>query len=129
MQGEPNETSGESVENPHDQHLIDIGSFMKVDLRVGKILSCERIPKSKKLLKMQVDLGQETRQILAGLAPWFLPEEMVGRRVAVVANLAPVKLMGQESQGMILAASPENPDAVPVPLAVAEGTPLGARIR
>ncbi|MDJ0835956.1 MAG: methionine--tRNA ligase subunit beta [Acidobacteriota bacterium] len=111
-----------------EDNLITIEDFMKVELLAGKILTCEKLPKSKKLLIMKIDLGEEEpRQILAGLAPWFLPEEMIGRRVAVVANLKPAKLMGHESQGMILAASPEG--GVPVPLAVAEGIPLGSRIR
>lgn len=111
-----------------DESFIDIEHFMKVELRVGKILTCERIPKSRKLLKMDVDLGSEVRQILAGMAPFYLPEEMVGRRVAVVANLRPAKLMGLESQGMLLAASPESGDAVAL-VSVPEGIPLGARIR
>ncbi|CAM2009437.1 methionine--tRNA ligase subunit beta [Acanthopleuribacter pedis] len=108
---------------------IDIEQFMKVDLRVGKILSCERIPKSKKLLKMEVDLGFEKRQILAGMAPYYLPEEMLGRRVVVVANLKPAKLMGIESQGMLLAASPEGEGAVPALITLPEGLPLGSKVR
>lgn len=108
---------------------ISIEDFMKVDLRVGKILSCERIPKSKKLLKMEVDLGFEKRQILAGMAPYYLPEEMLGRRVVVVANLKPAKLMGIESQGMLLAASPEGEGAVPALITLPEGLPLGSKVR
>lgn len=116
-------------ETTEQDNLIGIEEFMKVELRVGKILTCEKVPKSKKLLKMEVDMGTEVRQILAGLAPWLLPAEMIGRRVAVVANLKPAKLMGLESQGMILAASPEGEGAVPTPLAVPEGIPVGAQIR
>lgn len=108
---------------------ISIEDFMKVDLRVGKILSCERIPKSKKLLKMEVDLGFEKRQILAGMAPYYLPEEMLGRRVVVVANLKPAKLMGIESQGMLLAASPEGDGAIPALITLPEGLPLGSKVR
>lgn len=110
-------------------NTITIDEFMKVDLRVGKILSCERIPKSKKLLKMEVDLGFEKRQILAGMAPYYLPEEMLGRRVVVVANLKPAKLMGIESQGMLLAASPEGDGAVPALITLPEGLPLGSKVR
>jgi methionyl-tRNA synthetase len=77
--------------------------FLKVDLRAGKIVEAEALPKSKKLLKLQIDLGFETRQVLAGLKEYYEPEEMVGRTVAVVANLAPRKMMGVESQGMVLA--------------------------
>lgn len=116
-------------ETPVEDNLISIEDFMKVELRVGKILSCEKVPKSKKLLKMEIDLGFEVRQILAGIGPWYLPCELIGRRVAVVANLKPAKLMGLESQGMILAATGEGADAVPVPLAVPDGMPLGAKIR
>ncbi len=112
-----------------NENLIAIEDFMKIDLRVGKILSCEPVPKSKKLLKMEVDLGFEKRQILAGIGPWYLSQELVGRRVCVVANLKPAKLMGLESQGMIMAASGEGQDAIPVPVSVPEGMPLGARIR
>ncbi len=126
----------EEVKNAPEQdaeaavdNTISIEDFMKVDLRVGKILSCERIPKSKKLLKMEVDLGFEKRQILAGMAPYYLPEEMLGRRVVVVANLKPAKLMGIESQGMLLAASPEGDGAVPALLTLPEGLPLGSKVR
>jgi len=113
-----------------ENDLIGIDQFMKVDLRVAKIMTCERVPKSRKLLRMDVDMGGgETRQILAGLSQFYLPEEMVGRRVIVVANLQPAKLMGLESQGMILAASPEGEGAVPVPVSVPEGMPLGAKVR
>jgi methionyl-tRNA synthetase len=83
---------------------IAIEDFAKIDLRVGKILAAERVPKSSKLLKLQVDLGTETRQVLAGIGTKYEPEALIGRLVAVVANLKPAKLMGLESQGMILAA-------------------------
>jgi len=121
----PGADGNEAVE----ANLIVIQDFMKMELRVAKVIACERLPKSKKLLRMDVDLGGETRQVLAGLAPWYLPEEFIGRRVVLVANLQPAKLMGHESQGMILAASPEGEGAVPVPLSVPEGMPLGARVR
>lgn len=113
-----------------EDNTITIEDFMKVELRVGKILSCEKVPKSRKLLKMQVDVAEENpRQILAGLAPYYLPEEMVGRRVVVVANLKPAKLMGLESQGMLLAASGEGQDAVASLVAVPEGIPVGGKVR
>lgn len=83
---------------------IGVEDFQKVELRVGKVLAAERVPKSSKLLKLQVDLGTETRQIVAGIGTKYEPEALVGRFVAVVANLKPAKLMGIESQGMILAA-------------------------
>jgi len=85
---------------------ITYEDFAKLDLRVGKVVSCERVPKSDKLLKCMIDLGEpEPRQVIAGIGKSFQPEELVGKQVTVVANLKPAKLMGQESRGMILAAS------------------------
>lgn len=83
--------------------LIDIGDFKKVDLRVGTILDVEPIPKSKKLLKLKVDLGYEERTIVSGISEYYQKDQLVGKRVVVVANLKPATLMGVESQGMILA--------------------------
>lgn len=83
---------------------IDFDAFCALDLRAAKILSCEPVPKSKKLLKMQVDLGRETRQVVSGIAQWYKPDDLIGKTVAFVANLKPAKLCGVESQGMILAA-------------------------
>ena len=77
-----------------DKELISIEDFAKIELRVGKIISCERVPKSRKLLKMMIDCGSETRQILAGLSPWYIPEEIIGKKVVVIANLQPANLMG-----------------------------------
>jgi len=85
---------------------IDISEFAKVDLRVARVLAAEKVPNSKKLLKLQVDLGTEQRQILAGISQHYEPETLVGRNIAIVANLKPAKMMGLESQGMVLAASP-----------------------
>lgn len=84
---------------------ISIDDFKKVDLRVAKIVQCENLPKSQKLLKIQVEIGSEKRQIIAGIAQQYKPEDLIGRSVVVVFNLQPAKLMGQESQGMLLAAS------------------------
>jgi methionyl-tRNA synthetase len=84
---------------------ITIEDFSKIDLRAGKILSAQRIEKSDKLLKLQVDLGAQTRQIVAGIGKSCTPEDVVGKEVIVVANLKPVKLMGELSEGMVLAAS------------------------
>jgi methionyl-tRNA synthetase len=84
---------------------ITIEDFKKVDLRVAKVLLCERVPKSEKLLKMQVQVGTERRQIIAGIGQHYAPEALTGKSVVVVYNLQPAKLMGQESQGMVLAAS------------------------
>lgn len=95
----------EKVEEEEKLPLISIDDFGKLDLRVGKVISSERVPKSKKLLKNQVDLGEgQPRQILSGIAEQYTPEEMVGKTVIVIANLKPAKIMGIESNGMILAA-------------------------
>ncbi|QCR30743.1 methionine--tRNA ligase [Lysinibacillus sp. SGAir0095] len=84
---------------------ISIDDFMKVDLRVATVTACEPVPKADKLLKLQVDLGYEQRQVVSGIAQYYKPEELVGQKVIVVANLKPVKLRGELSQGMILAGS------------------------
>ena len=91
--------------NKEDSGKITIDEFMKVDLRTGKILEAEKVKKSKKLIQLKVDIGTETRQILAGIAESYEPENLIGRTVVIVANLKPAKLMGIESQGMVLAAS------------------------
>lgn len=93
---------------PAPASRITIDDFMKVELRVAKILTAERLPKSKKLLKLTVDVGTEQRSLVAGIAEAYEPEALVGRTVAMVFNLQPATLMGIESNGMILAASPEG---------------------
>ena len=87
---------------------ISFEDFQKMDLRVAKIIACEPVPKSKKLLKLQVEIGTERRQIVAGIAQQRKPEELIGKTIIVVANLAPAKLMGVESQGMLLATHGEG---------------------
>lgn len=82
---------------------ITIDDFMKIDLRVATVTACENVPKADKLLKLQVDLGYEQRQVVSGIAKFYSPDELVGQKVIVVANLKPVKLRGELSQGMILA--------------------------
>ena len=94
----------EVVKNPIKEE-ITIEDFEKIDLRVVKVLECEPIKKAKKLLKLKVDLGGETRQVVSGIAMHYKPEDLVGKYVVLVANLKPVKLRGELSQGMILAAS------------------------
>src|SRR5438309_11317755 len=83
---------------------ISIDEFMKVELRVAKVLAAERVPKSKRLLKLNVDVGTEQRTLVAGIADAYEPEALVGRTVVVVFNLQPATLMGVESNGMVLAA-------------------------
>ena len=85
--------------------VITIDDFAKVELRVAQILVAERIPKADKLLRLEVDLGYEKRQILAGIAQYYEPEKLIGRKIVIVANLAPRKMRGLESNGMLLAAS------------------------
>jgi methionyl-tRNA synthetase len=91
--------------HPEALPLITIEEFKKVDLRVAKVIQCEKVAKSEKLLKLQLEVGAEKRQIVAGIARQYAPEDLVGKSVVVVFNLQPTKLMGQESRGMLLAAS------------------------
>jgi methionyl-tRNA synthetase len=93
---------------PAADNRLSIDEFMKIDLRVAQVLTAERVPNSKKLMKLSVDLGNETRTIVAGIAEAYEADALVGRRIAVVANLKPAKLMGIESNGMVLAASAEG---------------------
>ncbi len=112
-----------------ETNLIEIGDFAKVELRVGEILTAERVPKSDKLLRFTIDLGEaEPRQILAGIAEHYEPEKLLGRKVIVVANLKPRKLRGFESQGMILAASIGD-EGKPVLATFTEDVPNGARLK
>jgi len=112
------------VEEPQ---YITIDDFAKVELRVAQILVAERIPKADKLLRLEVDLGYEKRQILAGIAQYYEPEKLVGRKIVIVANLAPRKMRGLESNGMLLAASLEG--GAPVLAGFLEEAPLGARLK
>ncbi len=83
---------------------VSFEEFQKLEIRTGRVLSAEPVPKSNKLLKLQVDIGSEKRQIVAGMQQFYTPEEMVGKDVVVVVNLAPATIFGVESNGMILAA-------------------------
>ena len=109
-----------------DGHIA-IDDFMKVELRVAKVLEAEAVPKSKKLIKLKVDAGIDQRTILAGIAEAYKPEELVGRTIVIVANLKPRPMMGMESQGMVLAASTET--GPPSLVAVDPSLPAGARVR
>jgi len=106
---------------------ITIDDFMKVDLRVAKVLAAERVPNSRKLMKLSIDVGTEQRTLVAGIAEAYEPEQLVGRTVGVVFNLKPAKLMGIESNGMILAASPEG--GKPRLISFDGDVPPGSRIR
>jgi len=117
-------TGAEGVAN-----FIDITDFTKVELRVGQVLTAARIPKSDKLLLLSVDIGEEKpRQLLAGIAEHYTPEEMIGRKIAVVANLKPRKMRGHDSQGMLLAATVGEDDK-PVLATFNEDVPNGARLK
>ncbi len=106
---EKKKASAMKEDQPEKKPFIEVDDFMKVDLRVALIKAAEKVEKSKKLVKLIVDAGDpEPRQILAGISEQYAPEDLVGRRVVIVANLQPRKLMGLESQGMVLAASDEN---------------------
>jgi tRNA-binding protein len=107
--------------------LIDYAEFSKIDLRVGKVISAEPVPNSRKLIKLTVDLGSEQRQILAGLLRWYKPEDLVGKYIIVVANLKPKQMAGLTSQGMLLAA-PCGDSEKPIVLTVAEPVQPGSRI-
>jgi len=106
---------------------ITIDDFAKVELRVAQIKVAERVKGADKLLRLEVDLGTETRQILAGIAEAYAPETLVGRKIVIVANLAPRKMRGLESNGMLLAASLEG--GKPVLASFLEDVPLGARLK
>jgi methionyl-tRNA synthetase len=112
---------------PDEKQYITIDDFSKVELRVAQILVAERIPKADKLLRLEVDLGYEKRQILAGIAQYYEPEKLVGRKIVIVANLAPRKMRGLESNGMLLAASLEG--GAPVLTGFLEEVPLGSRLK
>jgi methionyl-tRNA synthetase len=106
---------------------ISIEDFMKIDLRVAKVLAAEKVPNSKKLVKLTIDLGSEQRTLVAGIAEAYEADALVGRTVAIVANLKPAKLMGIESNGMILAASPDG--GKPMLVAFDQPPAPGTRIR
>ena len=108
---------------------IGIEDFAKVELRVAKILVCERIPKADKLLRLEVDLGYERRQILSGIAEWYTPEDLLGRRIVVITNLAPRKMRGLESHGMLLAASSEGGKPALATFLDVDTLPLGSRLK
>ncbi len=103
----PKETKKVSAEDKK-MEIIGIEDFSRVQLKVARVLSAERIPKADKLLKLRVEIGEETRQIIAGIAKHYSPESLIGKAIIVVTNLKPVKLRGEESQGMLLAATSDD---------------------
>ena len=119
------EKAAAAPEKPEGCALIGIEDFMGVELRTAKIIACERVPKAKKLLCLQLDLGYEKRQVVSGIAKFYAPEDLIGKKVIVVANLKPATLCGIDSQGMILASGEEQVRVV----FLADDTPLGERVR
>ncbi len=117
--------AAERPEKPEGCALIGIEDFMNVELRTAKVIACERVPKAKKLLKLQLDLGYEERQVVSGIAKFYEPEALIGKKIIVVANLKPATLCGIESQGMILASGEEQVRVV----FLDPETPLGERVR
>jgi len=111
---------------PPDAAKISIDQFMQTELRVAEVRAAERVPKSKKLIQMTIFTGDDERTIVAGIGTKYAPEELVGRKVVIVANLQPAKLMGIESNGMVLAASI---DGEPSLLSVDPSVPAGTRVR
>jgi len=121
-------TSGSAAAAPSASEKIGIEDFAKVEMRVGQIKTAERIVGADKLLKLTVDIGTEIRQICAGIAQFYEPDSLIGRKVAVVTNLAPRKLRGVESNGMIIAAS-VGPEGRPVLAGFPEDVEVGARLK
>ncbi len=117
----------DKVVMPNDKMgIIEYGDFQKLDLRVATVVAAERVPKADKLLKLQVDLGGETRQVLAGIAETYAPDALLGKKVVFLANLAPRKIRGIESQGMILAAGEERVLALS---ALDKDVPSGTKVK
>lgn len=122
-----NKKEEEPVEEIELAPEISIDDFAKVELRVAKVIKCEPVPKAKKLLCLQLDDGMGGRQVVSGIAKWYKPKDLIGKKVIVVANLKPVKLCGVESQGMICAADLPNGDAQVI--FPDQSIPVGAKIR
>ena len=117
--------AAEKPEKPEGLALIGIEDFMNVELRTAQILECEKVPKAKKLLKLKIDLGYEERTVVSGIAKFYEPDQLIGKKIIVVANLKPATLCGIESNGMILASGEEQIRVV----FLDPETPLGERVR
>ena len=118
-------TAAPKIEKPEGVATIGIDDFMKVELRTAQVIDCEKVQKSDKLLKLQLNLGYEQRQVVSGIANFYKPEDLIGKKLIVVANLAPAKLRGVESNGMILASGEDDVRVV----FLSDDTPLGQRVR
>ena len=111
---------------PEPEPRIGIEDFAKVQMRVGQVLEAEKVPNSRKLMRLRVDIGIEVRQVIAGIAEAYQPADLLNKKVVIVANLKPAKLMGLESNGMIVAASDGNR---PVLVTFAEDVPNGVLLK
>lgn len=109
-----------------ENETITIDDFMKVELKVAKVLEASEIEGADRLLKLQVDLGSEKRQLVAGIKGSYAPDELVGKHIVVVANLKPARLRGEESQGMLLAAQTDDGPAL---VSFDKDVPVGAVVR
>ena len=116
----------EGKEDVPSKDIIDIKDFDKVEIKAATVIDAENVKKSDKLLKIQVDLDNEQRQIVSGIAKFYRPEDIIGKKVAVVTNLKPAKLMGQKSEGMILSA---EKDGVLTLISLPNAIPNGAIIK
>ena len=116
----------EAAPSPPADPRISIGRFMETQLRVALVLEAERVEGTDKLMKLQLDLGSERRQIVAGIAQAYEPDELVGKRIVIVANLEPARIRGVESQGMLLAA---DLDGKPIVATFDREVPPGTRVR
>jgi methionyl-tRNA synthetase len=127
---EPISVVAEAQESVAEEELrISIDEFFKVELRVGRVVMAEAVPKSKKLLRLEVETGSGIRQIVSGIAKSYMPESLVGRHVVYVANLKPAKLMGIESNGMVLAATDANGEAVLIEPEDVTRAPAGSEVK
>jgi len=106
--------------------MINIDQFMEIELRTATIVTAERVPETDRLMRLEVDIGDETRQLVAGIAGSYEADELPGMKIAVVANLQPATIRGVESNGMVLAASTDDG---PVLVTFAKDVPNGARVR
>ena len=126
MEAAQSQASGEAADIPELAPEITIDDFAKADIRVAKVVSCEKVKKSKKLLCLQLDDGMGGRQVVSGIAEYYAPDDLVGKKIQLIANLKPAKLCGVESNGMICAA--DTPNGVKV-LFVPDDVPVGSKIR
>lgn len=119
-------SNGESEKKEDRMEEISFDEFQRMDLRVGQILKAERVEGTQKLIKLEVDIGTEKRQMVAGVAEVYPPETLAGKRIIVVANLKPAIIRGIESQGMLLAADLEGRPIIPF---FEEDVPAGTKVR